>query len=370
VSAADRSSLWAETYERDVRDAFTLQSDLARDIARGINLSLTPLEQQRLTAARRVNPAAQEEYLKGWTSIERRTQKSVDEGVVHFENAVRIDTEYSQAYASLALAYIYQVGNGTVSSEDAYREARLAVLKAIELDSTLAFAHYVLGVVQFNHDWDWPAAAASFRHALELDPNSPDGHSGYGDFLAAQGRFPEALAEMQRARELDPMAPDRRSRVAMVLFYQRRYAQAEAELKEILAISNNTAGAKFGLGRVYSATGRTDEALALFGAPDAPDTIRYRCEWARTLAQAGRSDEARAMLRHIEDDRDARNIPETIATIYVALGDRETAFDLLNRAVSVRSPGALWIKVDPRFAPLHADPRFAALLRQIGLPQE
>jgi serine/threonine protein kinase/tetratricopeptide (TPR) repeat protein len=369
VSGADQSSIWAETYERSVRDAFTLQSDLARDIARGIDVSITPQEQRRLDASRRVvSPAAQEEYLKGWTSIEPRNEKSLAAAVAHFENAIRIDPDYPQAYSSLALGRVYQVAGGTVPAEEAYSEARAAALKAIELDSAQPFAHYVMGLVQFNHDWDWAAAAASFQHAIEIDPNSPDAHAGYGELLTAEGRFSEALGEMQRARALDPLAPPRRSTVAMVLFYQGRYTEAEAELKEILAISNNTSVAKFMLGRLYAAMGRTDEALALFAEPDVPHSVTFRCEWARTLVQAGRPDEARRMLREIEASPDAANSPQTVAVVYTALGDRETALDLLARAVNLRRPGALWIKVDPRLTPLHADPRFAALLRQVGLP--
>jgi|KBSMisStandDraft_5_1062788.scaffolds.fasta_scaffold12795_3 serine/threonine protein kinase/tetratricopeptide (TPR) repeat protein len=370
VSATDQSSLWAETYERSVRDAFTLQSDLARDIARGIDLSLTPQEQQRLDATRRGgNPAAQEEYLKGWMTIEPRTKEGVDAAVAHFQNAIRLDPEYSRAYSSLALGYYRQSAYGA-APEEAYRQARIAALKAIELDSTQAFAFYALGEVQFNHDWDWQAAAASFRHAIELDPNSADGHSGYGEFLTAQGRFAEALTEMQRARALDPMAHERRSDVAMPLFYMGRYQESEAQLKEILAISKSIAGARFMLGRLYAAMGRTDEALALFADPETKITDRGRCEWARTLVQAGRREEGLQLLRRIEAAPEAQNFPEAVAVVYTALGDRETALDLLARAVSLRRPGALWIKVDPRFAPLRADPRFAALLRQVGLPEE
>jgi len=371
VSAADQSALWAESYDRDVRDAFTLQRDLARDIARGINVSLTPQERQSLeSSVRRINPAAQDEYLKGWTSFEPRVQPGVDAAVLHFQNAIRLDPDYPQAYSSLALAHVYQVGAGTTPAPDGYNEARTAAQKAIELDSSQPFAYYVLGLVQFNNDWDWPAAAASFQHALDLDPNNADAHNGYGLFLVAQGRFGEALAEMQRTRELDPMLSARRQDVAMVLFYMGRYAEAEAELREVLAVSKNVAYTKLMLARVYGAWGRTSEALAIFADPDMPKTIRVRCERARTLAQAGRTDEARRMLREIEASPDARNVPENLATIYTALDDREAAFDLLNRAVSARVQNVVWLKVDPRFAPLHADPRFAALLRQVGLPEE
>jgi TolB-like protein/Tfp pilus assembly protein PilF len=370
VSGADQSSLWAETYERDVRDAFTLQGDLARDIARGINLSLTPQEQQRIDATRRVvNPAAQEEYLKGWMAIEPRTPEAVNEALTHFENAIRLDPDYSEAYSSAAVGYVFRASNGA-PPEEAFRQARTAAQRALDLDPTQPFAFYALGAVQFNHDWDWKAAAASFQHAIEIEPNNAEGHSGYGEFLTAQGRLNDALVEMQRARALDPMAYQRRSNVAMVLFYMGRYQESEVQLKEILAITRKPDGVNFMLGRLYAAMGRTDDALALFSEMDKKMSPRTRCEWARTLVQAGRRDEAVQMLRQIEAMPEAGNVPEAVAVVYTALGERDTAIDLLSRAVALRRPGALWMKVDPRLAPLHADPRFAALLRQVGLPEE
>jgi TolB-like protein/Tfp pilus assembly protein PilF len=369
VSAADQSALWAETYERTVRDAFTLQSDLARDIAKGINLTLTPQEQLGLKAAARgtENPQAQEEYLKGWNSLEPRDPAGVKAAVEHFENAVRIDPGYAQAFSSLADAYALDSTMGNESPTEAYSRARAAALHAIDLDSSQAAAHYALGMVQFNYDWDWAAAAASLQHALDLDPSNADAHSAYGEFLTAQGRLPEALAEMQRARELDPMLHTRRSGVAMVLFYMRRYDEAEAELRQILAVSKNTNVAKFMLGRVYADAGRTSEAQALFDDPDTPRSPRFDCERARLLVQAGRVAEARQMLQGIESGPATSRPDDAVAFVYAALGDKDKAFDLLDRAVAERQPAALWIKVDPRFAPLHADPRFAVLLHQVGL---
>ena len=243
-------------------------------------------------------------------------------------------------------------------------------MRALDLDSSESAAYYALGLVQFNHDWDWAAAASSFKHAIDLDPNSADAHTQYGEFLAAQARFAEALAEMRRAREIDPMNHDRRSRVAMVLFYMGRYQEAEAELGEILAITRNMGVAKFMLGRVYAAEGRNADALAMFSEPDAPKEARFLCERARVLVLAGRAREARQLLRQIETTPESERILDAISIIYTALGERDTAMSLLNRASTAGCLTAVWIKVDPRFAPLHADPRFAVLLRRIGLHQE
>ncbi len=369
VSGIDQSTLWAETYDRDIRDAFTLQSDLARDIASGINLSLTPKEQQGIRASANAprNTQAQEEYLKGWTALEPRNSTAVADALRHFENAVRIDPQYAQAYSSIAFAYSIEATLATLSGDEAYMRAREAAMRALDLDSSESAAYYALGLVQFNHDWDWAAAASSFQHAIDLDPGNADAHSQYGEFLTAQGRFPEALAEMRRAREIDPMNHDRRSRVAMVLFYMGQYPEAEAELGQILAISRNMGVAKFMLGRVYAAEGRNADALAMFSEPDAPKEGRFLCERARVLVLAGRTREARQLLHNIEATPESERILDAISIIYVALGERDTAFALLNRAIDSRLPNAVWIKADPRFAPLHADPRFAVLLRRIGL---
>jgi tetratricopeptide (TPR) repeat protein len=372
VSGVDQTTLWADSYDRDIRDAFTLQSDLARDIARGINLSLTPKEQAglRASAVAPRNIQAQEEYLKGWTALEPRSGNSVADALTHFENAVRIDPTYAQAYSSIAYAYSLDSALARLSGDEAYGRARSAAMRALDLDSSQPAAYYALGLVQFNHDWDWAAASSSFKHAIDLDPGNADAHSQYGEFLTAQGRFTEALAEMRRAREIDPMNHVPRAGVAMVLFYLGRYPEAEAELQQILAISKKMSGAKFMLGRVYAAQGRTEEALTMFSEPDAPQEGRFLCERARVLAVAGRVAEARPLLHRIEASPESDRILDALAFVYAALGQRDTAFDLLNRAVSARLPYALWIKVDPRFAPLHADPRFAVLLRRIGLQPE
>ena len=372
VSGVDQSTLWAETYDRDIRDAFTLQSDLARDIARGINLSLTPKEQAGLRASAIAprNVQAQEEYLKGWTALEPRTASAVADALTHFENAVRLDPAYAQAFASIAYAYSQEATLAKMSGDEAYGRARDAAMRALDLDTSQSAAYYALGLVQFNHDWDWAAASSSFQHAIDLDPGNADAHSQYGEFLTAQGRFAEALTEMRRAREIDPMNHVRRSAVAMVLFYLGKYPEAEAELRQILAISKNMGVAKFMLGRVYAAQGRTDEALAMFSEPDAPREVRFLCERARVLAVAGRAPEARQLLRQIEGSPESERILDALAFVYTALGQRDTAMSLLNRAVDARLPAALWITVDPRFAPLRADPRFALLRRRIGLQEE
>jgi adenylate cyclase len=155
--------------------------------------------------------------------------------------------------------------------------------------------------------------------------------------------------------------------VSGVLFYMRRYDEAARELLQILAISRNSGGAKFALGRVYAAAGRTNEALALFSEPDAPHDVRNRAEVARVYVQAGRTTEARALLGNLEADAEAVTAPDALAFVYLALGDKDRAIDLINKAIDSRLPSVLWLKVDPRFDSLRTDPRYSALLNRIGL---
>ena len=368
VSGVDQSTLWADTYERDVRDTFTLQRDLARDIARGINLTLTPQEQQHLSASG-VAPSleSQEEYLKGWAAMEPRTPDGAVEAIQHFENAIRQNPNYAEAYSSIANAYLISAANGRMPVTESYTKARDAAMRAIELDGSQAAAHYSLGVVQFNWDWDWAAADASFREALEIDPNSADAHMEYGWSLLARGRFDEALAEVQRARLLDPLLHTRRLALAGVFFYMHRYDEAAAELQAVLAISKNSGAAKFALGRVFAGAGRIDDALRMFNEPDAPHDLRNRAEVARVYVQAGRTAEARALLAGLEADPQAASQPDALAFVYAALGDHDKAFELIDKAIEQRLPNALWLKVDPRFDQLRQDPRFPGLLRRIGL---
>lgn len=366
VSGADQSMLWAETYDRDVRDAFTLQSELARDIAREINLTLTPQEQQRLSVDGPANLEAQDEYLKGWTAFEQATADGAKEAIGHFERSIQLDPNYPQAYSSVARAYALQ---GAVFADpgEAFRKARSAAERALALDSSQAAAHLALASVQFDYDWDWTAAEASLQRALELNPNDPDAHSEYAEFLAARGRLEEALQHAQRARVLDPLLYRRRSVLAMVLYYMRRYDEAMVEAQSAIAVSRNSAMPRIALGRLYSAKGMPEAALAQMEAADAPRNLRARAEVARLYVQAGRPDDARRLLRTLETEPDAASAPDAIAFVYAALNQHDRAFNLLDQALSARLPGLLWVKVDPRFDPLRGNPRFSRLLERIGL---
>jgi len=370
-STRDESSLWAETYERDVRDAFTLQSDLARDIARGINLTVTPQEQQDLTSTGPASDEARDEYLKGYTAIERFTSDGAEDAVPHFERAVQLDPTYARAYTSLAYAYtLLSAGYGRGSRDEIFGKARAAALKALELDDGLASAHYGLGMVQFYYDWDWLGAQASFQSAIELAPGDAEAHQRYASYLEARGMLPEALDQMQKARLLDPLGYTRRQALAEVYYYMRRYDDAVKELNAAIAVDRSFKVAAFVLGRVYGAMGMTSQAVAELEASDAPRN-RVEAEVARVLAQAGRAAEAQRMVDRLESRASGNPAAvgsDALAFAYAALGQPDRAFDLLNRAVADRSPTVLFIKVDPRLDPLRRDPRFARLVTTIGIP--
>lgn len=372
ISARDERHLWAETYERSVQDAFTLQADLARDIARSIDLRITPQEGLRLQVAAPASSEAQEEYLRGWTALERSNSDDAFKAVAHFERAISLDPKYAMAHASLAYAYtIIGAGYSRMSRDEAYMKAKDAALEALELDQSLSAAHYALGVTQFYYEWDWLASEASFRRALELNPNDPNGHQQFGWFLAARGDVDGALDHMQKARVLDPLLYTRRSALAAVLFYSGRYDQAITELTTALEGNPNFHAARFALARSYAAKGMYEEALALFARLPNKSDFRIRAEIARVQAQAGHTDTARGMLAWLEGDAGqnaATAAWDALAFVHAALGDRDRAFEMLDRAFGERAASLVWLKVDPRFDPLRRDPRFTSLLQRIGLP--
>ena len=370
VSGRDQTSLWAEVYEGDVHDAFALQSKVAQDIARSINLRLSPQDQQKLSATHGTgNDQARDEYLRGWAAAEPATVEGAQQAIVHFEKAITLDPAYADAYSGVAQAYwSLNLNFGQLSPLEAYTKARTAALKALELDDTVATAHYTLGKLQFTYEWDFAAADASFHRALDLDPNNADAHEQYGWYLASRGRLDEALREMQRGCVLDPLLHTRRSALAAVLYYMGRQQDALQTLNEALALSKDPGWLRIQFARVYAAKGMADEALAQL-APTAAwkPTFRIQAERARILAQAGRRREARALLDDLESRPESEAAPDSLAFVHFALGDKDGGFDLLDRAVSQRLPGALWIKVDPRFDTVRTDPRFARLVERVGI---
>lgn len=255
--------------------------------------------------------------------------------------------------------------------EEAFQKSRAAATKALEIDDTLAEAHTLLGIIKLQHDWDWSGAEMEFKQALELNPGYAGAHQWYSAYLTAMGRHREAIAEIRRAQELDPLSAHINMSVAVRVFMARQYDQAIEQCQKTLEMDPNFATARYWLGLAYEQKGRYKEALTeLQKARDLLGQKELAGLVGHTYAVAGKRGEALKILNELLElskRKDEFIDPSYIAYVYIGLGEKDQAFEWLNKAVERRSGELFGLKVDPVFDPLRSDPRFQELLRRVGL---
>jgi TolB-like protein/DNA-binding winged helix-turn-helix (wHTH) protein/Tfp pilus assembly protein PilF len=369
IHAATDQHLWAETYDRDLRDILALQSDVARAIAGEIKSKLTPAEQARLAKVRPVNPEAYELYLRGRYFWNKRAEETVKKSLDYFEQAIRRDPGSALAYAGLADSYIILGSYEYLPPKEAYPKAKAAAQRALEIDRTLAEAHASLGRFGIEYDWDWSASEEEYKRAIELNPNYATAHHWYADYLAWVGRHNESLVEIERARQLDPLSLIINTVVAISLSYARRYDEAIEQFHRTLEIDSNFAVAHLYLADAYAQTSHFPEAIAeaqkavsLSGA--APVFV---ADLARVYAVAGNRAAANRLLK---DVLRRSYVPKYhVAMVHIALGKHQEALDWLDKAAEDRSPQLVLLKVDPGLDPLRSDPRFQDLLRRMNFAE-
>lgn len=334
IEARKDRHLWAETYEGNLRDVLSLQDQVARAIASEVKTTLTPQEQTILSNARPVDPAAHQAYLRGLYELHGTTPETEDKAISYFQQALSIDPNFAQAYSGLAVAYSHHESAHHDSPLEAMPKAKAAALKAIELDSTLADAHSSLGFLKLVFDWDWPGAERELRKALELNPNSPLAHVQYAEYLLlVPHHVDEGIQEFQRAYALDPLFPSAQGDLVWYLFESRRYAQSIDEAAK--ALENDSPF----LALSYAELGRRDEALAVADRAATSTKIPFvLAQTASAYALAGQTSKAHALLDQVVQQAQQRYIcGVNVACVYSALGDKEHAFEWLEKAYLQRS---------------------------------
>ena len=364
VDARNNSRLWGEQYNRKLSDILAVQEEIAKEISRKLQLRLSTSQQQLLTKVYTDNIEAYQYYLQGryhWNKLaEEETKKAIE----YFNRAVEHDPSYALAYAGLSDGYSNLVLFGSSPPKDTFPKAKAAAMKALELDGTLAAAHTALGRTRLHYDWDWEAAENEFKRAIELNPNDAIAREAYGNYLRAMGRFEESLKETKLGQELDPLSPYVSVSVGWILFYMRRYDEAIAQFRRTLEMDPDYGNPHWGIARAYVQKGMYKEAITEmerggpnFGTPLGTPGHDY--------AVMGNRREAERLLG------EARNDPlRTLdaAFIYVGLGQKDEAFEWLQKAYEARSPWLVFaLKPDPRFDSLRSEPRFADLLRRMNL---
>jgi DNA-binding winged helix-turn-helix (wHTH) protein/TolB-like protein/Flp pilus assembly protein TadD len=371
VRIADGALLWSSQFDEKMTDIFAVQDSISDRVASTLAVTLTNEEQRGISKRYTSDTEAYQLYLKGRYQLNRLTDDGFIKGRDFFQQAIDKDPNYALAYAGLADSYNRLGGFEALASKEVFPKARDAANKALKLDESLAEAHSELATVYFGYDWDFSAAAREFQRAIELNASYSDGHQMNGYYLAAMGRFDDALAEMKRALELDPLSLEKTTGIGEILYLQRRYDEAINQYRKALEIDSNSGFTHWALGRPLLAQGKFNEAIAEFqkSIPLSGESPDERAELARAYALAGRRREALKIVEELKVLSERKHVAPTVtASIYAALGDKEQAFAFLNKAFEERDTLLTILKVEPMFDPLRSDPRFAELVRRVGLP--
>jgi len=357
--------LWSGTFDRELRDVLTLQSEVAQGIARQIEIALGP-QSGSPVAVRPVSPAVYESYLKGRSELHKGTRAGLEEAVRQFQDAINADGKFAPAYAGLAATYeaLGLVFYGAPPSETRPKVVA-ASRKALELDPELAEARALLANA-LQKDWHWSEAETEYRRAIELSPSDAAAHGGLADWLVCQGRTEEALASARRAQELDPRA-FRGVQVGWILFQGRRFEEAIRELRTAVTIESKDTMALWYLGFALVGAEQFDEAITTLekAAAQSNRNPAVLGVLVRAYARGGQRTEALRVMDELHKQRQKGYIPPAaFLNAYLGLGDKEEAFAWLERAVEERSNIVQYLKVHPFFDPLRGDPRFAGFLRR------
>src|SRR5580658_361144 len=364
--------LWAETYERDLGDVLSLQSEVAQAIALQVRAQVTPQQQARFGATRAVNPEAYDAYSKGryhlWNNF--TMAQSLNTAKTYFEEAVRKDSGFALAHTGLADAYLYLAIFRHVSPESSYRPAEEAVRQALTLDDSIGEAHDTLAVLSWRYNWDWDATERELNQAIALAPSYSCAHEDRAEYMAFRGRRSEAEAEVAKSLELDTSVNSALTEAA-VRYQLRDFDQLVDVSSRGLALNPNEWFEHFYLGVGYEGTGKRLEAISEYqkavelSGGDQDATVAL----AHAYAGVGRSAETRKILRDLEEK--STNVyvsPYLLATLYAALGDKDTAFKVLEQAYREKSLDLSWyLKDDLRIDNLRSDPRYQNLLSRVGL---
>jgi TolB-like protein/Tfp pilus assembly protein PilF len=363
--------LWAEEYQRYLRDVLYLQREVARDIAQQVRVTLTPNEQNRLNTAGAVDPAAYESYLRGRSYWNQRSEASLHKAIEQFNKAIEIDPRYAPAYSGTADCYTTLGYLSYLDPLDAFPRARDAATKAIELDPSLAEAHASLAYYNLYHAWNWAESEMEFKRAIELNPNYATAHEWYSYYLLAMGRMEQAWTEVNRARELDPLSVVISTDVGFNYFYRHDYDGAISQLRQTLAVSPKFPLAHLWLGRAYQQKKMYAEAIDEFNKTDEalPGWVVTLAGTGNAYGESGHQAEAKQVLIRLDQMSRGKYVtPYGVALVYAGLDDKDQAFAWLNKAYEGRNHWLVWLNRDPRWDGLRSDPRFADLKKRIGLP--
>jgi TolB-like protein/Flp pilus assembly protein TadD len=372
IEGATEKHLWAETYEKDMRDVLALQSEVAGDISREIRVKLTPPEKAKLAQSRTVNPEAYQDYLRGRYFWNKRTGEALKKAREYFEQAIEKDPSYAPAHSGLADAYALMGSSGydVMPPREAMPRAKAAAGQALEIDDTLAEAHAALGYVKLAYDWDLLGAEQELARAIELKPNYAIAHQWQGELLMARSSPDEATIAFRRALELDPLSVPCNLGLGWSYYFSCTYDLAIEQFRRTLEIAPGVPMALYGLGLSYHHKNQHREGLSEFQKAyvSSGGEVAAVMFMGVTHALAGRKKAAEKELAKLAVLAKQNYVPAVYsAFIYVALNDLDRAFESLQKACEERSSYLIFLNVQPFFEKVRADPRYRDLSSRLKL---
>ena len=369
VNVADGSQIWGAQYRKSLADVPDLQQEIVSDISSKLKLSLSGEERGRLDRHPTKDAEAYQSYLQGRHEMDKFSDASWKKAAEFFQRAVDKDTGYAEAYAGLAEAYALLGSVSDLPPEEAYRRANAAANQATALDDRLAEAHASSGFVKLL-TWDFGMAERELRRAVELNPNFAIGHLYYSRYLTSMSRFSEAEKELGRAQELDPLSLEFMFHSGQLLYFQHHYEQAIAQWHKVLEIDSNLALPNLFMADALFAKG--EQAAGIQAASQYFITSGYSAIAAEFKLAYAKSGYRGALQYRINKQSDPADLefyyPWQVTLDYARLGDKEKAFVWLEKCYAQRN-GLQFLKIEPALDSLRSDPRYAAMVRQVGYPE-
>jgi len=370
VDTQTEYQIWGKQYARKISDLASFQTEIGREVAHSLEARLSGADEQRLTKNYSKNAEAYRLYLLGRYYWNKFTGEGIAKAIESFEAAIKLDPTYALAYAGVSDSYCVLGVNGHIPRDDAALKVRAAAYRAVEIGNDVAAAHQAMGAYKMFFEWDLKGADTEFKRAIELDPDFAGARELYSYSLIAQRRYEESLAEIKKASELEPTSLIIQSDLASVYRYMGQFDEALKIDRRTVEMDPNYAQSRFGTAHALSRLGDHDGAVREIskGIELSGGSTRMKSVLGIVQARAGNKEEAQKIIDGLVANSAKEHVtPEDIAMIYSVMGEKDRAFEWLERAYAERSCWLYELNVDPDWEPIRDDPRFHDLVKRIGL---
>lgn len=370
INVRNGMTLWSAQFDENFTDIFKVQDSIAERVTNALTLELSRQEKEQLAKHYTDNPEAYQLYLRGQLLWHGRRQNWIKQSLAYYQQALEKDKNFALAHIGVADCYIMLNGHHQISAQEVEIKARPSIVRALEIDDTLAQAHNALAELKYQYEYDWRGAEKEFKKAIELNPNVAWIRQAYGWFLMSEGRFDEAKTEMEKARELDPSSLTINVGRGRLYYYSRQYDEALRHFQNIIAVEPNDASSYNSLYTIYEQKQMYAEAVEVYLKVQTLNEVPPKEveEFRAAFRDSGWQGFLRKQLEEMEKKAKTGYVePNGFANLYVRLGQRDEAFAWLEKTFETRDPSTIQFKIEPAYDSLRDDPRYAELIRQVNL---